>query len=126
MIVSEYVDRRGRGAFSDAEISGRNRRALNAEMDRLSQLDLEMAIGSILHRGGAPNIRKMKVKGDVQLRPRFCVGPGDNQATYLVGVEKKGTQRTPRNPGDIAVERRDELMRGVAMAKQLREHKEPS
>lgn len=122
MIVLEYVDRRGRRAFTDDGLSVRDRRALNAELDRLSQHKLEMVIGSILHRGGAPHIHRMKVKGDVQLRPRFCLGPNRDRAIYLVGVGETGGQESPGNAGDIAVQRRVEIMVGNARTVRLRDH----
>lgn len=47
---------------------------------------------------GFPNVRELRFKEErVQWRPLYCFGPGQMEATLLIGASKKGQSWDPRN-----------------------------
>lgn len=98
MIRYEYVGRRGRREMTDWPLDVRQQRALNRQLDLLGAVDRSQAVGSVVHKVQGPGLYKIKVRGNVQLRPRLCFGPlegEDEVVTLLQRVEKKGNKETP-------------------------------
>jgi hypothetical protein len=77
----------------DEKLTKSARAILNQKLDRLSQIDFHLAIGSKFLAGPIyKHIYKLIIKGDVMLRPMLCRGPIDNETEYtlLVGAIEKG------------------------------------
>jgi len=77
----------------DDRLSVRDRAALNQKFERLVQMDFKMAIDTKLLAGPihkSQHIYKVKIHGQVMLRPMLCKGPINNQEEYtlLVGPWK--------------------------------------
>jgi hypothetical protein len=78
----------------DARLTTRDRAALNQKLDRLRQMDFDLAIGTKLLAGPIEkqrHIYKLVIHGDVMLRPLLCRGPIDPEAEYtlLLGAIEK-------------------------------------
>jgi hypothetical protein len=66
---------------------------LNQKLDRLCQLDFELATGTKLLAGPIyRHIYKLVIHGDVMLRPMLCRGPitPDTEYTLLLGAIERG------------------------------------
>jgi hypothetical protein len=77
----------------DERLTTRDRAMLNQKLDRLRQLDYDLAIGTKLLAGPIyKHIYKLIIHGDVMLRPLLCRGPIDSEAEYtlLLGAIEKG------------------------------------
>ena len=84
--------------WADGEaLSRRDRAILNQKLDRLAQMDFDLARGTKLLAGPVhAHIYKLRVFGDVMLRPMLCKGPlrPDREYTVPVGaVERDGKLR---------------------------------
>jgi hypothetical protein len=79
----------------DERLTTRDRAALNQKLDRLRQMDFDLAIGTKLLAGPIEkqrHIYKLVIHGDVMLRPLLCRGPIDPQTEYtlLLGAIERG------------------------------------
>src|ERR1039457_828561 len=77
----------------DEKITVRDRAALNQKIRRLAQMEYELAIQTKLLAGPIfKHIYKLKVHGNVMLRPMLCRGPIYNaeEYTFLVGSVETG------------------------------------
>lgn len=77
----------------DEKITVRDRAALNQKIRRLAQMDYELAIQTKLLAGPIyKHVYKLKIHGDVMLRPMLCRGPIDNEQEYtlLLGAVETG------------------------------------
>lgn len=92
-----------------ASLQSRQLAKLEEQLDKLESLGVsELPNFPIpIERG----IYKLKVHGNVQLRPHLCRGPVDNDAefTLLVGAREVGGRLDPRNVLDTAVARKLEV-----------------
>ena len=95
-ISESGVNMLGRWA-RDESLSRRDRAILNQKLDRLAQMDFDLAWGTKLLAGPVhAQIYKLRVFGDVMLRPLLCKGPKhlDREYTLLTGaVERDGKLR---------------------------------
>ena len=94
----------------DARLTTRDRAALNQKLDRLGQMDFDLAIGTKLLAGPIEkrqHIYKLVIHGDVMLRPLLCRGPIDPELEYtlLLGAIERGG-RLPRDAPQHAEENR--------------------
>ena len=85
----DFLNEQGENAIlkwgEDDRLSPRDRAALNQKLDRLIQMDFALAIGTKLLAGPIyKHIYKLRVKGDVALRPMLCRGPIDNEKEYTL------------------------------------------
>jgi hypothetical protein len=77
----------------DDKLTKRDRAILNQKIARLAQDDFELAIKTKLLAGPVyKHVYKMRIKGDVQLRPMLCRGPinNDSEYTFLLGAVETG------------------------------------
>lgn len=84
----------------DVRLSIRDIGLLNQKLDRLTQLEFKLAIHTNLLNGPLPaerHIYKLKVRGDVPLRPLLCRGPFDLEREYtlLQGAREIGGRFDP-------------------------------
>lgn len=92
MILFEYVDRRGRGVITDWRLEVRQRAKLDEQLDRLRQIDWRLALGRLIHGAGSRHVFKIRVRGNVQLRPLLYRPPGAPREIVFVmrAVERDG------------------------------------
>jgi hypothetical protein len=82
----------------DEKLTKRDRAVLNQKLDRLRQMDFELAIGTKLLAGPIhKHIYKLVIHGDVMLRPMLCRGPIDNASEYtlLLGAIERNWKLPP-------------------------------
>src|SRR5919109_407392 len=95
----DFLSARGENVIlrwvKDARLTPRDRAALNQKLDRLRQMDFDLAIGTKLLAGPIEkqrHIYKLVIHGDVMLRPLLSRGPIDPEAEYtlLLGAIERG------------------------------------
>lgn len=88
----------------------KERAKLNARIDALAMHGPELIPGS-LSATGVPNIFKLRIKGQVQLRPMICEGPGTEPAyTLLLGAVEISSKYEPANAPEKAAQIRKDLL----------------
>jgi hypothetical protein len=88
----------------------KERAKLNAKIDMLGLHGPELIPG-LLSPTGTPNIFKLKVKGQVQLRPMICEGPGiEPSFTLLLGAKEISSEYEPAQAPEKAAEIRNDLL----------------
>src|SRR6202022_1141041 len=87
----DFLSERGKNMIlrwvKDGRLSVRDRAALNQKFERLVQMDFKMAIDTKLLAGPihkSQHIYKVKIHGQVMLRPMLCKGPINNQEEYTL------------------------------------------
>lgn len=62
-------------------------------------------------------IKKIRVNGQVALRPLLCLGPihNDQEFTLLVGAFEKGGEFDPRNAVEMAADRREQVVQNPSV-----------
>lgn len=110
----DFVSERGENTIhrwaGREKLSTRDRAILNQKLDRLVQIDFELAVGIRLLAGPLRgHIYKLRVFGDVMMRPLLCKGPLllDREYTLLLGAIERGGVLDPRNYGVAAVKHRE-------------------
>lgn len=83
---------------------------LNAKLDMLKMLG-DGLFPAILTGTDTPGILKLRIKGNVQLRPMLCKGPidVDEEFSLLVGAIEVGRKLKPRNADVIGDGRKKEI-----------------
>ena len=92
----------------DDGITKRDRAALNQKINRLAQMDCDLAKQTKLLAGPIyKHIYKLVIHGDVMLRPMLCRGPIHNteEYTFLIGAVEIGG-KLPSGAKEKAEERR--------------------
>ena len=85
---------------------------LNAKFDMLGLHGPNLPVG-LLSDSSITTIKKLRVRGQLNLRPHLCEGPIhiDQEYTLLVGAIEKGFKTDPLNAAQIAETRRREIIR---------------
>jgi len=111
MITYEYVDRKGGRAMMDWPLEKRQRQGLRRKMRILRSLDREMVVGSVIFATKVTGIYRTKIRGNVQLRPRLCLGPPDpeTEITFLERCEERGGKEHPPDVSERARRKLDEV-----------------
>jgi hypothetical protein len=92
------------------DLQKKERAKLNAKLDAL-ELHGPQLIPGLLSPTGTPNIFKLKVRGQVQLRPLLCEGPGQGNAyTLLLGAKEIASEYDPPNAVEKAADFRNDLL----------------
>lgn len=110
----DYVDAHGKNVIKawTESLQVPQRAKLNEMLDKLAMhgdtLHPLMMAGS-----GVAGVSKLKVKGNVQLRPLLCKGPIDveDEYTLLNGAKEVGGELKPQNAREIAKQNRDIVKR---------------
>jgi hypothetical protein len=89
----------------------KERAKLNSKIDALALHGADLIPG-ILSPTGVPSIFKLRVKGQVQLRPLVCDGPGRTEPafTFLIGAKEIASKYEPANALEKAAELRNDLL----------------
>lgn len=94
----------------------------NLQKKELAKLNQKLDLLELHGNGLAPNllsdtsvsgIKKIKVRGSVQLRPLLCYGPinNDSEFTLLMGAKEIGDKWSPQNAPDIALKKKLEVIK---------------
>jgi hypothetical protein len=101
--------------WANAEkLSKKDRAKLNQRLDRLKQIDFELAIGSRLLNGPVKKeIYKLIAHGQVMMRPMLCRGPFDKDKEYtlLLGAIERNFKLEPSTCLSDATTNRDILVK---------------
>lgn len=96
----DYVDGNGKNAFRSwtVDLQKKQRAKLNEKLDKLAQYGDEL-YPLLLAGTTEAGIQKLKIKGNVQLRPLLCKGPVDQEHEYtlLMGAKEVGGEWSPIN-----------------------------
>src|SRR5690348_2430654 len=89
-VIQEWAD--------DIRLSKKIRGRFDLKVDLLITSEPEL-VPKLLAGTRSGHIKKLKVKGDVQLRPHLCMGPIDHEAecTFLVGAVEKDYKLIPED-----------------------------
>jgi hypothetical protein len=89
----------------------KERAKLNSKIDALSIHGADLIPG-ILSPTGVASIFKLKVQGQVKLRPMICEGPGKGEAafTFLLGAKEISWKYDPPDAPNTAEELRNDLI----------------
>lgn len=93
--------------LADDRISRRDRAKLDFKLDALIRMDFDLAIHTKMLAQVYKNVLKLKVHGEVQLRPMLCRGPIDvaTEYTLLAGAVEIGGRLKPESVKENAVAR---------------------
>ena len=97
---------------NDIHLGKGDRAKLDQKIDMLAQAGPNLPPGLL---SGVPkygHIRKLRVRGSVQLRPLLCFGPFDmnEEFTFLLGAVERDWKLRPHNAIERANENREELI----------------
>lgn len=83
---------------------------LDAKLDMLALLGSDL-FPEVLTGTEVPGILKLRVKGNVQLRPMLCKGPINvpREFSLLIGAIEVGGKLKPKNAANIAADRKEEI-----------------
>ena len=87
----------------------KERAKLDNKVDALSEHGTDLIPGIVAPTGIA-SILKLKVQGQVKLRPMLCEGPGGNCFTFLLGAKEIQWKYEPPDADKIAATYRQHLL----------------
>lgn len=103
--IYDYVNAQGENEFKKwtEEQQKAPRAKLNQKIDMLEQHGDEL-FPNILTDSGTPGIQKLRIKGNVQLRPLLCKGPVDihSEYTLLMGAKETDGKWSPKDAPNTA------------------------
>lgn len=96
----DYNDENGYNDFKEWTIMLQKveRAKLNAKLDMLEKLGSDL-FPQVLTGTDTAGILKLRIKGNVQLRPMLCKGPinSDKEFTLLIGAKERDSCLIPKN-----------------------------
>lgn len=105
----DYTDTNGINVIKawTLKLEKTQRAKLNAKLDMLAMLGSEL-IPHVLTDTPTPGIQKLRVKGNVQLRPMLCKGPinNENEFTLLIGATERDSRFVPDKADEKANDRK--------------------
>jgi hypothetical protein len=109
----DYFNERGVNEIAEwtRPLEKTQRTKLRLRFDMLAQYGMDL-LPQLLAGTGVPHIYKLKVHGNVQLRPMLCRGPIDNDAefTILLGAVEVNWVLDPRDAAELAAQIREEII----------------
>lgn len=109
----DYTDKNGKNDIKTwtLELEKSQRAKLNAKLDMLALQGHEL-FPQVLTGTDTPGILKLRVKGNVQLRPMLCQGPinHENEFTLLIGAIERDFRLIPEKADEKANERKTILI----------------
>lgn len=110
--IYDHVDRDGSNTIAawTRGLESVQRKLLRSKLDMLAQAGPDLPAQLLANLGG--HIYKLKVKGNVQLRPMLCKGPVENETefTILLGAVEVGGRLQPADAAEIAAEIRNQII----------------
>lgn len=115
--VFDYVDNDGVNQIREWSegLEKRDLAKFNAKLDMLQKAGGSLP-PKLLSHTGVPHIFKIRINGEVALRPFVCRGPinPESEFTILVGAHEKDRKLIPSDAKRIAQERRNEIIKNDA------------
>lgn len=116
-ILWDFVSQRGenlirRWAGKEARLSNVARAKLNVKLDLLERIGFDAALNAAWLAGPIDKkkkIYKLRIYGNVMVRPLLCQGPvdGNLECTLLLGAIEKGDRLQPEGAAMRAAENRE-------------------
>jgi hypothetical protein len=101
----DYCNAAGLNEFKEwtKSLQSPQRAKLNAKLDMLQFKGMGL-FPELLSGTDTPGIMKLRIKGNVQLRPMLCKGPVDvnTEFTLLMGATEVGGKLKPKNADAVA------------------------
>jgi hypothetical protein len=111
--IYDHLDRQGVNVIAEwtRGLERVQRKLLRAKLDMLAIAGPDLPT-QLLAGTGVAHIYKLRVKGNVQLRPMLCRGPVENDAefTLLYGAIEVGSALQPANAAERAAVIREEIL----------------
>lgn len=111
--IFDYVNARGENEFKiwTEDLQKRQRTKLNQKLDMLETLGGQLP-PRLLSDSGTRGIKKLKIQGNVKLRPLLCEGPVNNHSEYtlLMGAKEIGDRWSPTDAPSTASNKKDEVV----------------
>ncbi len=108
----DYVSANGTNEFKSwtEGLEKEQRAKLNEKLDKLSQHGDDLH-PHMLTDTDVPGVKKLRVRGKVQLRPLLCNGPINvrDEYTLLMGAKEVGDKWVPKNAPSAANSRKQEV-----------------
>jgi hypothetical protein len=105
----DYIDEHGNNDIKTwtQGLQKVQRAKLNAKLDMLEKVGVEL-FPQVLTDTPTAGIQKLRIKGNVQLRPMLCKGPIDNEKefTLLIGAVERDSCLIPNKADEKADERK--------------------
>jgi hypothetical protein len=121
----DYVSENGKNEFKTwtQGLEGAQRGKLNSKIRMLEQHG-DGLFPELLTSTGAPGILKLRIKGNVQLRPMLCRGPVNTGAeyTFLLGAKEVGGKLVPTGADQIAAHNKDRVVANPENRRKKHEH----
>ena len=112
--IFDYCNSAGENEFNawTQTLQPIQRGKLNAKLDMLKMLGAGL-FPEVLTGTDTPGILKLRIRGNVQLRPMLCKGPidVDKEFSLLVGAIEVGGKLRPKHADVIADGRKEEIRR---------------
>jgi hypothetical protein len=112
--IYDYVDAQGRNIIKDWTLALQKpqRAKLNAMLDKLA-LHGDTLYPNMLAGTRVSGVSKLKVHGNVQLRPLLCKGPVDihGEYTLLAGAKEVGDDWKPADAPEKALQHKEHVKR---------------
>lgn len=97
----DYVDANGRNIIKawTKQLQKPQLVKLNQKLDMIARSGLDLAPGLVSGTKKSGRVKKLKVKGNVQLRLMLCTGPisDANEVTLLLGAKEKDRKLIPED-----------------------------
>jgi len=129
----DYVSDRGINEIKEwsKDLQKKHLGKLNSKLDDLMQYGTGLP-PSLLSESGKPHIKKMRIHGDLAMRPMLCEGPTrddddkyNREFTLLIGAIEKDRKLDPEDAATIASKRRDEVEEHPTLRRRLHERVKP-
>lgn len=109
-LLFDYTDKKGSNDIKAWTLTlEKNQRAkLNAKLDMLMSKGSEL-FPHVLTDTPTSGIQKLRVKGNIQLRPMLCKGPinNENEFTLLIGAIERDSRLEPDKADEKAKDRKN-------------------
>jgi hypothetical protein len=123
--IYDYLDHRGKNVIAEwmDGLQKKDRARLQAKIDLVHINGPDLPTG-LLSDTSSRNIKKIRVNGDVALRPMLCRGPlnMDREYTLLCGAIEKDRELVPKNAVEMAEGRREEVIAEPAKRRVKRDY----
>lgn len=114
--IFDYVDAQGTNCFQEwwAGLQKKERGKLRARVNMLRDYGEDLR-PQILSDTDVPGILKIRVHGNVALRPLLCKGPhnNDSEFTMLMGATERDFVLAPANAADTANTRKSVVAQNI-------------
>lgn len=121
----DHVNERGDNPISEwtRSLEKKERAKLAQKLDKLKQHGPEL-FPELLTGTDTPGVLKLRVKGNVQLRPMLCEGPVDvkSEFTLLLGAIEVGGKLQPRGADALANDIKQAIKADPANRRKEHEH----